>query len=113
MIRDGFYPCQLGTKNKIPHKYLARPKFERDCQWSQNPSLNLFVRELWYFSDGIIPSLKLIFLVVMEENLKMHPSKHSLMKMVLNIISLMQELHSKMELLKEKIELCKKWLEQC
>jgi len=47
----------------------------------------------------------------MEMNLKMHPSKHSLMKMVLNIISLVQELHKKMELLKEKIELCKKWLE--
>jgi len=49
----------------------------------------------------------------MEENLKMHPSKHSLMKMVLNIISLVHELHSKMEFLKEKIEVCKKWLEQC
>jgi len=47
------------------------------------------------------------------EEFEMHPSKHSLMKMVLNIISLVQELHSKMELLKEKIELCKKWLEQC
>jgi len=32
----------------------------------------------------------------------MYPSKHSLMKMVLNIISLVQELHNKMELLKEK-----------
>jgi len=48
----------------------------------------------------------------MEENLKMHPSKHSLMNMVLKIFFLVQELHNKMELLKEKIELCKKWLEQ-
>jgi len=49
----------------------------------------------------------------MEVNLKMHLLNHSLMKMVLNIIFLVQELHNKMELLKEKIELCKKWLEQC
>jgi len=34
----------------------------------------------------------------MEVNLKMHLSKQSLMKMVLNIISLVQELHNKMEL---------------
>ena len=37
----------------------------------------------------------------MEVNLKMHPSKHSLMIIVLNIISLVQELHTKMELLKK------------
>jgi len=49
----------------------------------------------------------------MEVNLKIHPSKPSLMKMVLNIIFLVQELYNKMELLKEKIELCKKWLEPC
>jgi len=49
----------------------------------------------------------------MEVNLKMNPSKHSLMKMVLNITFLVQELHNKMEMLKEKIELCKKWIEQC
>jgi len=49
----------------------------------------------------------------MEVNLKMHPPKHSLTKMVINIFFLVHELHNKMELLKEKIVLCKKWLEQC
>jgi len=46
------------------------------------------------------------------ENLKMHLSKHSLMKMVLSIIFLVQELPNKMELLKEKTKLYKKWLER-
>jgi hypothetical protein len=55
---------QLATDEENPHKKLATPVFATFSGLSQIPSLILFVTEFYPFCDGIVPSLKLNFLVV-------------------------------------------------
>jgi hypothetical protein len=58
---------QLATDEENPHKKLATPVFATFSGLSQIPSLILFVTEFYPFCDGIVPSLKLNFLVVNVE----------------------------------------------
>jgi hypothetical protein len=58
---------QLATDEENPHKKLATPVFATFSGLSQIPSLILFVTEFYPFCDGIVPSLKLNFLVVQLE----------------------------------------------